>query len=251
MSARYSGWKWDPPHAVSRPTPRLALGAGSANSSSTALLGRMSECYDQGDTGRCVGYSIRRAAQVLLGVDISANCIYSMARCMDRPTPQTKLVDRGSRPFYGMESLMEWGASPEANWPSLAETVNREPDFLQIRSASTVRLEGFQRIDEVGDARVNRYIAAIDAGFPVCYAIFATRKTQENRGEVLEPDGGSIIGGHYMCLLGYEWVNGVLRFISSNSWGSGWGDGGLAISSYDWMKNTMDAYIMDIHLAGK
>jgi hypothetical protein len=42
-----------------------------------------------------------------------------------------------------------------------------------------------------------------------------------------------IVGGHAICIYGYQEVNGKLRIYFKNSWGPGWADNGNAYFDYE------------------
>lgn len=55
----------------------------------------------------------------------------------------------------------------------------------------------------------------------------------DSSGIVPQPDTWSGVG-HSMQLIGWKTINGVKHWIAQNSWGDGWGDGGLCYIPYNW-----------------
>jgi len=56
-------------------------------------------------------------------------------------------------------------------------------------------------------------------------------------------EGEKWVGGHAICVVGYDDAKKWFKF--KNSWGKTWGDGGYGYMSYDYMAE----YLMDVWCA--
>jgi hypothetical protein len=62
-------------------------------------------------------------------------------------------------------------------------------------------------------------------GHPVVVGLRLTAQW-ERPGEVIGPPEGEVVGGHAVCLVGYQRDGNGVQVRVRNSWGPQWGDGG-------------------------
>lgn len=62
-------------------------------------------------------------------------------------------------------------------------------------------------------------------GHPVVVGLRITEQW-ERPGEVIAAPSGAVVGGHAVCLVGYQREGDRVQFRCRNSWGPQWGDGG-------------------------
>jgi hypothetical protein len=101
----------------------------------------------------------------------------------------------------------------------------------------------------VSDMHVALHEVGILYASVVCHAgwLVPGRGTRDGGYQVIPPrKTGADDGGHAFVIVGYT-ANG---FIIQNSWGVGWGTGGLAILTYqDWTDNAMDCWVAQLGVA--
>jgi C1A family cysteine protease len=89
------------------------------------------------------------------------------------------------------------------------------------------------------NARIVSIKSALSAGIPVCFGTIiydAVLKT-DGVGPIDKPtSSSSYLGGHAMCIVGYEQSSSGLKFEILNSWGKDWGDGGFGWFTEDYIR---------------
>lgn len=201
---------------------------------------------DQGGSSACVGCAKSRAIWGLLrgrGLDVpmvSDKGIYDVARLFDRP--RQELFDLGCRPRAAMDGISEYGICAESRWPlepsatDLLELppntawINYAPPQDVFRAAAGALVTGHYRVDSGDIVRLLK--DALAQGFFPVFGMhvddgyFAYDGNGIYRGLV-----GPSHGGHMQMLCGFDdeafWV--------LNSWGTGWGLGGFARLSLDFL----------------
>ena len=206
----------------------------------------LTESWDQGYTARCVGFAIRRAIQLrtaYMGKQVipSANGIYTLARCLDRPTLLQPLVDMGTMPSKAFIALMEWGLPTEEVWPSEAQYVDAEPSLDVLEYCSDTKVTGWYQIAK-GDTEMIRMSLA--QGYPVTFGAYVDEEFEKYTGGVVENMGDG--GGHYMCLYGYKKTESGYIYRNSNSWGNSWGFNGTGMLSENFMSQCFSVYAMRV-----
>jgi C1A family cysteine protease len=132
------------------------------------------------------------------------------------------------------------GIAPEAAWPydemvfdqkPVAAAYKAAPEF---KLAKTVQLAGLSDIKKV-----------LAKGQPVVFGMRIYNYFQNigADGKLAMPqDGDILVGGHAVCVVGYDNKKKVL--IVRNSWGTGWGDHGYFYMPYAYLtpENVMDIW---------
>ena len=68
-------------------------------------------------------------------------------------------------------------------------------------------------------------------GLPVVAGFEVYNNLYRYRGGIYDSISGSFIGGHAMCIVGYDDSERVVKIV--NSWGTRWGEDGFLRISYD------------------
>lgn len=131
----------------------------------------------------------------------------------------------------------------EGGWPYDMSKMKVLPSLKAMRAATGHRIHSYYRITETGEDRIEALLAALRAKHPVVFGTLVDRDFQRlsDEGPVGIPKGATV-GGHAMMLVGYDSAKG---FLVKNSWGSGWGEGGLAYMSPEYMawEKTWDIWV--------
>jgi C1A family cysteine protease len=108
-----------------------------------------------------------------------------------------------------------------------------------VKAAKPFRSRSFARIASIGEAE--QYLAdnCFVAGLLVHESFM-----DAPRGRIPMPRRGDpFVGGHALCVVGYDRRRSLFRFV--NSWGPGWGESGFGTIEYDvFMALLMDAWGM-------
>lgn len=181
---------------------------------------------DQGATSSCVGQAFSTATYLrshIAGIPLprpSAKAIYDCARLLD--TPNT-LVDVGCRPRQAIVGMQMYGLVADSRWPLTEGNVNTPPPLDVIQHGLGAKLADYYRI--AGDDVPGLVRQALASGYVPCFAMQVDDAYMNYGGEgVYQGPTGVIRGSHMQAVIGY----GPDYFLVANSWGTGWGMGGLA-----------------------
>ena len=171
---------------------------------------------DQGPLGSCTGQAFAKALEVVdgRGIEYSSLALYYYNRKFSG-LPVDK--DTGAYMQPSVEMLTVLGAGSEALWPYNVDWFAKEPAQPYQNQALDHRVEQHYRALTTNEVR-----NALANGFPVVSA-FEVPPGFENTGAdgVWHDNGGQALGGHAVCIVGYDDTKG--RFLVCNSWGDHWG----------------------------
>jgi predicted esterase len=194
---------------------------------------------DQKSEGACTGFAVAATINRLYQVSgcdtrVSARMLYEMARRHDEwPGEEYD----GSSLRGAIQGWKNMGVCTEENWPYLVS----KPGDLTIDRAKDARnttIGAYYRIQP----RLVDYHAALNESGIIAVSAKVHSGWRAPVNGMIERSKRSI-GGHAFAVVGYN-KDG---FIVQNSWGKGWGTGGIATWTYeDWMDNVMDAWIFQL-----
>jgi C1A family cysteine protease len=201
---------------------------------------------DQGNLGSCTGNAIAGAIELMdrknnKQLEISRLFIYYQERLLEG----TVYYDAGAYIRDGIKACYTYGAPLESLWPYNQSKWATRPTTAAYNDALNRRVTGY--------AKCFNYSAvknALAAGTPVIigFTVYSSfegawsniKHGQAGSGMMPYPNVGSesILGGHAVCLVGYDDNLNGGRFIARNSWGTGWGDNGYFYMPYQVIQNT-------------
>lgn len=225
---RAFGWAadpWEKDHAPSEFAMGMGAGALPASASHEACIGNV---YDQLITESCVGQSLAKATAITLRVrghkvpsEPSPQWIWNMTRL------STGMLAKnvGVYPSDALEVVQQLGYPTVKQYPFDVSKITDKPDEEVARNAFDQRtVTGYRVIKQTGSARVREIKAALAQGYALVYGQAVDEAFCEFTGKgVLGRPRGDIVGRHMQTIVGYDGD----RFRVLNSWGTGWGDGGL------------------------
>lgn len=225
----------------------------------------------QGDRGTCLAFSLSSAVEILLArggseLDLSEQNTYFIAkRVTDTWT------SAGLEPVSTLKGLIDADEDfvAEDSWPynnkdkacddyavehpdaTCSETEaqgggadGREQDPAAVAAPVARIAKGHQLYASLG-----RIKQALYRGYPVVMGINANldfSAATKKRGVVSwifkQADCGESICGHAVLAVGYQddpAIEGGGFVLLKNSWGSGWGEDGLAYVTYEWLANSL------------
>jgi C1A family cysteine protease len=221
-----------------------ALGLPAAIPAAVSLRDYVVEVLDQGNTSSCVAHSWAQAlriADMWSGVKqpalSSREYLYYNARAYDGGP----IEDQGTQLRSCAQGIIKFGRPPESAWPFRESYVNERPPWEAYREGYDARgVAGYHRVSTLTEIR--QAIAAghaVVGGTDVGESIF----TAGASGIYSPPAGEEVIGGHALCVTGYD----AESFEIVNSWGPGWGSqGGFFRCSPAFMSGFTDLWIVSL-----
>ena len=197
---------------------------------------------DQGREGACTGFglaavvNLQRRLKYGPGIAlVSPRMFYEMARRFDEWTGEDY---DGSSIRGALRGFFNNGVCLEEDWPCHAADAG-VLTLERARAARSVALGAYYRVQPS--------IADMHAAIHEAGAVYASARVHDGW---FNPVGGRIVphppspqGGHAFAIVGYD----AEGFWVQNSWGPGWGDGGIALWEYaDWARGITDGWVLRI-----
>jgi len=194
---------------------------------------------DQGREGACTGFGLAAVVNHLMRTgrykrpadDVSARMLYVMARRYDEWPGENY---EGSSARGAMKGWHKHGVCAAR----LFKDEHKEPDEEGAADSLSRPLGAYFRVNHKD--LVSMHSAITEVG-----TLYATSMVHSGWMDVKTGDKfikymPGQVGGHAFAIVGYDrdgfWIQ--------NSWGPGWGDGGLARVSYsDWLENGSDVWV--------
>lgn len=214
------------------------------------------EIENQLSTGSCVANATVSALEIILEkgnkfFDLSRLFLYYNLR---EPYDNLKGKDIGSYLRDGFKFTNKFGICSEDTWPFITSKVNTKPSDKAYEEAQNHKVTKYERIPGFsifGNADMGAIMlmkAALAKGFPVTISMKLGRTFYDLRDQkdltkhnYIGLNGDSI-GGHAMCVVGYD--DKLDGFIVENSWGKEWGDDGYCLIKYSViMKDCHDVWV--------
>ncbi|EHI99379.1 peptidase C1A papain [Clostridium sp. DL-VIII] len=207
------------------------------------LREKCSPVVDQGQLGSCTANAIVSGLREFMLLNDNRNHFERLSRLFlywwERDLEGSVYRDSGASLRDGMKVLKNEGVCLEASWPYDIKTFENSPTEKELEEAKNYTISGYQRIKSIDEIKHALLIEHLVVFGITVYESFETVKTD---GIVPVPkEGEKELGGHALCIVGYDdnFNNG--SFIVRNSWGDSWGDKGYCYIPY-----SMFEYLMDI-----
>lgn len=198
---------------------------------------QMSPVRDQGDEGVCVAFATASGVkeyQEMIDygklVSMSPRFLYSLCKKLDGLPDE-----EGTTVRIAMKVLKNYGTCRESLWPYKPHQKDK-PKSGAKEDAKRFREKSYARILNLNELKMNIY----SKGPCVCGVEVFKGMMETKTGLVSMPKRNEQpIGGHAICLVGYDDKKAVVKF--KNSWGLSWGDKGYGWLPYEYI----DAFMMD------
>jgi hypothetical protein len=195
---------------------------------------------NQGTEGACTGFALAAAIDLLNArrgyddVTVSARMLYEVAKRFDEWTGEDY---EGSSIRGAIRGWWHNGVCPEELWPYKKKA---DRDTLTVERAKAAHVNALGAYYRLRPNLTDFHAALNEAGVLCASARVHEGWYSPARKSGLIKKGKPLTGGHAFSVVGY---NGA-GFWIQNSWGKGWGKGGLALWPYeDWAENLMDAWV--------
>ncbi len=200
---------------------------------------------DQGSEGACTGFGLAAVINRQLNQrgderKVSPRMLYEMAKKFDEWEGEKY---SGSSCRGAIRGWYNTGVCSEKLAPYADSEENWGLTLDQARDARKTTIGAYYRISK----RLSDFHAAlneVDAIYVSAAVHEGWMKKNVKNGVI--PYKGDTVGGHAFAIVGYN-SDG---FIVQNSWGTTWGDNGVALWSYeDWLENIKDAWVVRLALS--
>lgn len=208
---------------------------------------------NQGQQGSCVGWGSAYAARTIVESQRTGRAPNEVAFSPAFLYNQIKLEGcQGSYIHRAMQNMEEVGSLPFTNFGYTDESCDRAPTSQERNSASPYKMKGSARLTKGGEDYTIDLLAIkqnLSQGAPVVIGMMVGQSFMQpmigkSIWEPTESDfSGSGLGGHCMCVIGYDdYLEGGC-FEIMNSWGKEWGKEGRCWVRYnDFLSFTKEAY---------
>ncbi len=199
---------------------------------------------NQGSQGSCVGWASAYAARTILESVATGAPPNSIAYSPSFLYNQIGLQNcQGAYTGEALQHMTQKGLVAFSKFAYNENDCSRKPDNQLLREAMEHRIRGYNRLTRSGknyDVDLEAVKQNIAQGAPVIIAMKVPYSFQDMMGKkVWQPSrsdarGIDNLGGHAMCLIGYD--DDKQLFEIMNSWGEDWGDQGFVFVPYDAFK---------------
>lgn len=198
-------------------------------------------CWDQGNTGSCVGHGRARQHRLLRMIaglpdfEPSRLGTYWQARKIEGATG----LDAGAMIHDSIKAGITEGVGREIDWPFDESKVLDEPPPVFFKNAVKSAIQDYRRVDpsNLRDLLEAITIGSVVFGIPV-YESFESADVEKTGNVPMPKDNEPIVGGHCMLLTGFDRQHGF--FIADNSWGPKWGKEGRCLLPFPYIQKEAD-----------
>ena len=202
------------------------------------LRPKCSPIEDQKDLGSCTANALAGALEFLEnkdGVkfkDASRLFIYFNERVIENSIAS----DSGAMIRDGIKTLNKQGFCSEVSWPYKIANFSVRPPLTCYTEALNNTISSYARIMNFNDM-----VNCLANGFPFVagisvYESFESDAVAKTGMVPMPKKGESLLGGHAICVVGYDTTKKL--FICRNSWGLGWGDKGYFYLPFAYAQST-------------
>lgn len=212
---------------------------------------------DQGQQGSCVAWSSAYAAQTILTAAATGQDPNNIAFSPSYLYNQIRLGSdcQGSYIQRAMEAMKANGGVPIRNYPYDDQDCSRTPDGTAVQEGRQHTIHGFTRLtqgDNLNQISVRAIKEHLAKDAPVVIGMMVGQSfMQDMMGKDLwQPQGMDQaqvgMGGHAMCVIGYDDRKYGGAFQIMNSWTPQWGTNGIGWVRYgDFQNYVREAYGID------
>src|ERR1035437_450751 len=193
---------------------------------SVDLRAAMPAVYDRGQLGSCTANAVSAALD--FDRHKQAEAFEGPSRLFvyynERADQGTVSSDSGASIRESIKAVTHYGACPEAEWPYVVAKFKSKPSAKCFRDALAYEGLGYLSVAQT----VTALKTCLAQGFPVVIGIsvydsFESPAVAKSGVVPMPAKSESLLGGHAVCLVGY---NADGTWLVPNSWGAAWGQAG-------------------------
>jgi C1A family cysteine protease len=219
---------------------------------SFSLLKYAPKPENQGQQGSCVGWATAYAAKTIQEAYRTGRNPNEIRFSPSFIFNQIALPGcQGSYTSTALEKMKSDGLVYYSKFIYNKESCSKKPSSDLIEEAKNYKIRGYNRLSKWGtnyDVDIEALKQNIAQGAPVIIAMNIPESFLEHKGDLWKPKkndflGIEKLGGHAMCVIGYDDNMDGGAFHVMNSWGTTWGkDGFFWIRYADFLKFVREAY---------
>lgn len=195
---------------------------------------------NQGSQGSCVGWASAYAARTIL--ESASTGVNPNNTAFSPSFLYNQIGIKGCQGAYtgeALEHMKQRGLLEFSKFPYNENSCTQQPTKAQLQEATQHKIRGYNRLTKTGrnyDVDLEAVKQNIAQGAPVIIAAKVPYSFQDMIGKKVwkakssEKRNVNNLGGHAMCLIGYD--DTKQQFEIQNSWGTQWGDNGFIFVSY-------------------
>jgi hypothetical protein len=195
----------------------------------------MTPVRDQGDEGTCVSFAsvvgvkeFEDTREYKKVMSLSPRYVYSLCKKYDGIPDE-----EGTYPRVAMKVLMKHGVCPEAMWPYEPYQSDDHKKGADAK-ARIFRIKAYARLASLQEMKRSLVVnGPFLAGVRV-YESWFTKPVQKTGLIPMPQKGEEIVGGHAVCIVGYDDTKALFTF--KNSWGTKWAQKGYGFVPYAYMQ---------------
>lgn len=208
-----------------------------------------SAIVDQGNLGSCTSNAIVSGLREHILINDKKILSLRLSRIYhywwERYLEGTENEDSGATLRDGMKVLNKYGVCTEETRPYIIDDFEAAPSEKENQEALNYTIPAYERllsVDDIKHAIFNNNVVVFSISL---HTSFET-KTKEDGIVHMPCLFEKVLGGHAMCIVGYNdnFLNGC--FIVRNSWGDSFGDNGYCYMPYKMYKYFMDAWTVKL-----
>lgn len=247
------GWKKSsgPLNVPEFKTSNTLVSLSAASTGNQHIITEYTPISNQLSLGSCAANSGSDMWEILYGQNhpndvpqLSRLFLYWNARVYSQDTGK----DEGTYIHNAIDSLTKMGVCLESLWPYDVSKVFTQPNQICYKQGDDNTFKNYYQIMSFDNERLDEIELAIRANHPV---VFGTQVDQDLMNYTGDPNKvfefpKNPKGGHAILVTGVRTnAAGKREFLIRNSWGAGWGIGGHAWFSSEYMTNdeTSDIFV--------
>lgn len=195
---------------------------------------------DQGQEGSCVAWATAYAAESLLEYNFRG---VTQPRSPEYVYNQIKLnadcKNAGSYVNKGLDLLKKQGVCSMLEMPYNDTECATQPNTAQKTAASSHKITSWGTVNKTDIAGIKNLLTM---NIPVVTGLLLKEsfKNIKNTGWLLSTNTGTVLGGHAVCVVGYD--DSKQAFKVQNSWNTTWGDNGYFWISYSLFSKNVNQF---------
>lgn len=178
---------------------------------------------NQGNTGTCVSWASGYALSGTLNNEFPVSGVTNprspwYVYQMDHSAAGNCDPNDGMYLTPGLDILINYGVPTYAADPSLGSPCRR-PTAAMDASAASDKVVNYAALSNLNDVKT-----ALSMHLPVLmgFTVYSSFETAFNNGSTFKTISGSVLGGHAVCIIGYNDAKNAV--LIQNSWGTSGGD---------------------------
>jgi len=203
---------------------------------------------EQGHLGSCTGQAVVGAYELLVNRDYAAQhtelsrlFVYYNARLLEGEVKE----DVGAYIRDAIRAVQRYGVCDERIWPYQINYFNITPTEASYRDAKKRNIKNYRRVSGLPDI-----LDVLNSNRPITFSLLVYREFDQLEDSSdyilrLPADNTKPLGGHAMCLVGYDLKRELV--LARNSFGADWCMGGYCWLTFDYIRQeTMDNWVFDV-----